>query len=224
MESDEDDLLLVSDAPCAEKTGYAWSEGGDSLLDSEEEDCEEEVEECLKVPPPVYQESTPSEKCSASPPQQSASDRPPQSQSESHHSSGRSRVIRLDGQKKFRYVSECLPDVQLPKRALSRAKPAITRPRRLTKPSLLLEPKRRLLTPDPLPDLRNTLVANRMATRNHREFGVMAGARVGGAGVVAGTRAVEEVKAVCSVVCSEEGSEALTHSLSYSWKGSGERL
>ena len=102
---------------------YAWSEGGDSLLDSEEEDCEEEVEECLKVPPPVYQESTPSEKCSASPPQasllpasyeelcalqglphpsllqQSASDRPPQSQSESHHSSGRSRVIRLDGQK-----------------------------------------------------------------------------------------------------------------------------
>ena len=139
-------------------------------------------------------------------------------------------------------MSECLPDVQLPKRALSRAKPAITRPRRLTsngiicghcrvyyylpaaEPSLLLEPKRRLLTPDPLPDLRNTLVANRMATRNHREFGVMAGARVGGAGVVAGTRAVEEVKAVCSVVCSEEGSEALTHSLSYSWKGSGERL
>ena len=32
----------------------------------------------------------------------------------------------------FRYVSECLPDVPLPKRAASWSRPAITRPRRLT--------------------------------------------------------------------------------------------
>ena len=129
----------------------------------------------------------------------------------------------------FRYVPECLPDVPLPKRVSSWSRPAFTRPRRLTsngimwrhcgvyyclpspEPSLLLEPKRSLLTSDLLPDLRNTLVANRMAMDSHREIGV-----VGRTGV----RERGEAKVLSSAMYSEG---AYTHSLSYSWKISGEK-
>ena len=47
---------------------YAWSEGGDSLLDSEK-DSEGEEDECLEIHPPVSHVSTPSQECNTHTPQ-----------------------------------------------------------------------------------------------------------------------------------------------------------
>lgn len=134
----------------------AWSEGGDSLLDSEEE-CEGSGERGCGVEKIGESKEERSGKLSlqsslssgppapASPPPQST---PPPD--DAITSPKKSRVIRLDSKRskyqdysgtnynvrclpvEFRYVSDSLPDVPLPKRTMSRKKPVITRPRRIT--------------------------------------------------------------------------------------------
>jgi hypothetical protein len=147
---------------------YAISEGGDSLLDSEEErDVIPDVAALL----PVHQslpveketpttESFPLPSDSLSPPPTLL---PDNLLSRCRDESGRPKVIRLDRRKKFRCIPDSLPAAPLPKRLHHQKKPLTLRPRKITKPSLLLEVGKGWMA-DPLTDCRQTLVANRMTS------------------------------------------------------------
>ncbi|CAI7995450.1 hypothetical protein GBAR_LOCUS1692 [Geodia barretti] len=139
---------------------YAVSEGGDSLLDSEEE--RDVIPDVAALPvhqsPPVEKETPTTESFPLSPVSLSPL-LPDNLLSRCRDESGRPKVIRLDRRKKFRCIPDSLPGAPLPKRK----KPLTLRPRKITKPSLLLEVGKGWMA-DPLTDCRQTLVANRMTS------------------------------------------------------------